>query len=1317
MKIISGVIAVVFLCLLQFEGTFAQSSTTREVVFDNCSEMVPQTDILDVTQALGKNAAYYMFKDHVYNKAYVQGKGLAIADYSQITDGKPLLTGFTDPWYLRVQRSNKAMYNNKIYFATAFRTGGIYVVDRITNEREVFDPLEGEGLEYRYQANNDVLVDEDNGLLYSSVYFTNEHPFVNSTKLPFYGLLEYNLNTKEKKWITGTSSPVKIPNALRDIWNIGKLFLDEVENVLYFSSGHGLWWWNRNTDEYGVYTSEGGIPVAEGYPQLPSDSTTYMYIDRSENKFYIGTYKGLYVWNRGNNTSTVINKENSILIDDLVNDITKIEDQNLILVSMEYGGLLEIDLASGKRHLYTKGQGNEINPQLPGNGVSSANYDPLEDKLYVSTWDGGVWIKDYQNLVPRPAVMVTSDATICEGASINLEVNSEMPLTVTWQEIDENGGEETIELSSIQVSPTATTTYKYTVATPSGCQADGEVTVTVGAPFAVAVPVPQPVCQGETITLEASEIEGATYTWEPGGATGRTLQVVVDEVKSYTVTAIDAQGCSSTASVTTPLKIDAYAGVDQEICITESALLSVTEGDSYLWSTGETTREIEFVPSSAGKHTLSVTVTKDGCSDTDEVVVTVQPGCPGEPLSFLARAVSTSQIDLHWIEPEGNHDQYVLVRRNASGTYETLATLPKGTINYHDQGLEPGTVYYYKLYAQVASLRSNEREAEARTFTPNQNYVMETAVLKEAVTDVIEVPDLDYTSRSSTWAYLNGLGTEIQSVEEGRSPSGKDIVNPIVFDALGLQSKQYLPYIVGQPEEPGNYRDKAEQEAINFYDNPPAGVASAKYPYAYIVFDQSPQNEVLQQFSPSEDDDSFAKGTTFENDVNALNEVPKWYYNPALGNVTATAYKAERLAKSTVINEDGETVVEFKDMLGRVVMSQVYLDNGETVTTTYVFDDKGRLLFLITPEVMKSLPAGYPKTIDNLTLREKCYTYTYDEEGHLIAEKSPDKEEVLYVYDPWDRIVLSQDGNQRKDHKWSFTKYDRYNRAVLTGLYDAGNAFDQAEMTGRVKDFYTQTEAVRYETYTAGGELHGYSNKSFPNLVAEGDCYNITYYDSYQILQDDNSFTEAFDFQPSTLCATALQGEYCFPDHYFNLLQGAVTVSKTKVVGEDKWLNSVIYYDERGRVIQGISQNHTGGTAMVSSVYNFVGWVLATYSTMEAPDGSTYGVKKKYVYDHAGRVMEGSHQVFKDGEPKGDEVLLAANVYNEIGQLIEKNLHVEAGVPLQSIDYRYNIRGWLKSINDPGLEEVPGVNEEDANLDMFGMDFFYNKQLMGVPSN
>jgi RHS repeat-associated protein len=62
--------------------------------------------------------------------------------------------------------------------------------------------------------------------------------------------------------------------------------------------------------------------------------------------------------------------------------------------------------------------------------------------------------------------------------------------------------------------------------------------------------------------------------------------------------------------------------------------------------------------------------------------------------------------------------------------------------------------------------------------------------------------------------------------------------------------------------------------------------------------------------------------------------------------------------------------------------------------------------------------------------------------------------------------------------------------------------------------------------------------------------------------------------------------------------------------------------------------------------------------------------------------------------------MIAKNEYNEIGQLVTKKLHNET-TPLQTLNYTYNIRGWLKKINDP----------VSLGSDVFGEELLYNEGL------
>jgi hypothetical protein len=128
--------------------------------------------------------------------------------------------------------------------------------------------------------------------------------------------------------------------------------------------------------------------------------------------------------------------------------------------------------------------------------------------------------------------------------------------------------------------------------------------------------------------------------------------------------------------------------------------------------------------------------------------------------------------------------------------------------------------------------------------------------------------------------------------------------------------------------------------------------------------------------------------------------------------------------------------------------------------------------------------------------------------------------------------------------------------------------------------------------------------------------------------------------------------------------------------------------------------------------FNLIGGKLSrcrVYNTFSSPDTflpSSY-FTKRFKYDHTGRLLRIWHRV--NDEP---EVLLSQSEYNELGQLIDKKLYSTdpENTPdpqrnfKQSVDYRYNIRGWLTSINNAELE-VSATNDDTG--DLYGMDLAY----------
>lgn len=334
------------------------------------------------------------------------------------------------------------------------------------------------------------------------------------------------------------------------------------------------------------------------------------------------------------------------------------------------------------------------------------------------------------------------------------------------------------------------------------------------------------------------------------------------------------------------------------------------------------------------------------------------------------------------------------------------------------------------------------------------------------------------------------------------------------------------------------------------------------------------------------------------------------------------------------------------------------------------------------------------------------FQYHYDKRSRLIARKVPGTDWVYMVYDDRDRLVMTQDGQQRLSNRWTYTRYDHLNRPVMTGIYTHDEPVDQEEMTDLVgATTFSETFDVEEETN------FGYSKNAFPAMNQNNfTVLTVTYYDDY-------SFIDLFDTESLGYHTEEIEGQYMDVVNeggYFERTVGQVTGSVTAVLakGEDnlpdnnRFLHAVNYYDDRNRLVQVISLNIYDAYDIVTTTYDFVGKVINRKSRQTGLDEHT--VVRTFDYDHVGRPLKLWHQL--DG---GDTILLSMNSYNELGQLMEKGLHNTDGRNAsdnarqfkQGVDFTYNIRGWLTGINNAALS-VADPNSQVK--DLFGMELLYN---------
>jgi hypothetical protein len=76
-------------------------------------------------------------------------------------------------------------------------------------------------------------------------------------------------------------------------------------------------------------------------------------------------------------------------------------------------------------------------------------------------------------------------------------------------------------------------------------------------------------------------------------------------------------------------------------------------------------------------------------------------------------------------------------------------------------------------------------------------------------------------------------------------------------------------------------------------------------------------------------------------------------------------------------------------------------------------------------------------------------------------------------------------------------------------------------------------------------------------------------------------------------------------------------------------------------------------------------------------------VEETFTYNTQNYLTKYEHEVVG----RSPKETLAEYTYNDLGQVIEKKVG-GTGVPLQTVNYKYNIRGWLTDINDIATAET-----------------------------
>ncbi len=567
-----------------------------------------------------------------------------------------------------------------------------------------------------------------------------------------------------------------------------------------------------------------------------------------------------------------------------------------------------------------------------------------------------------------------------------------------------------------------------------------------------------------------------------------------------------------------------------------------------------------------------------------------------------------------------------------------------------------------------------------------------------------------------TTQYLDRLGRPSQTVVQKGSlitdaaNAPVDLVSPVEYDDMSHESVINLPFAANTAGGNTSLNDGAFKSNVNsqqqfFYsDNNPGSPVLGQGETMYkglINYEASPLERVEKIMPAGNNWAGNNKGTqnkywfnTVVDDVRILN-VDKPLPVEMFGAIsTSGIYGAGQLVKNVLVNEEGTQTIEFKDKEGRTILKKVQLtavaDDGAIgsnhagwLCTYYVYDDLNMLRAVIQPKGVELLVLGGWNFSSNADVQnEQCFRYEYDERKRLIIRKLPGADPVQMIYDAQDRLVMVQDGNMRKptEMKWLVNQYDGLNRPTSVYLItDPGQ--------------YTNADYHRNMASTS---------TSYPNVSAYANELLVEkHYDDYHGLGGFSTTQLNASGYGSYLDAGA--SEYPDPLQVSQNMIGQLTWVRAKVLGQSGYITSCNLYDEKGRVIQVQTLNHTGQMDVATIQYSFSDQVLRSHlKTRIGSNQQTNDIGNKNNYDDLGRLISIEKKLNgSNWKP------IVEMKYNALGQLISKTLspNFNSNSGLQTIDYDYNIRGWLLGANRQYLT----TEGQTTDGKLFGFELGYDK--------
>lgn len=212
-------------------------------------------------------------------------------------------------------------------------------------------------------------------------------------------------------------------------------------------------------------------------------------------------------------------------------------------------------------------------------------------------------------VVDAPSIQILGNGTICYGepvkltaTGIDLEEQGDVEPYYKWENMAQNGADMEDQFTA---NNGAAVVYTVRGVSANGCAAVKTKTVTMRPKTVIAVDAPSPVCEGAVAkaTAKATDIDIASFRWStspnsPATEVGATIEHVINDNVTWTVTATDVNDCKVTEiveiEVQKKLELEDVTDPDGKIyqkvngsyavCSGSTIALKVSGASSYVWN-------------------------------------------------------------------------------------------------------------------------------------------------------------------------------------------------------------------------------------------------------------------------------------------------------------------------------------------------------------------------------------------------------------------------------------------------------------------------------------------------------------------------------------------------------------------------------------------------------------------------------------------------------------------------------------------------------------------------------------------------------------